>query len=152
MARRCAPRVEWSARSCSGSTETGKENTNTQLRHSRVHPTMNRVTKFLPRLATFTGLLSLGIALASNVHSAVGPLTQNLLEVLPGKGLAQHDFFYAGEAKQERMFIVRHGQVVWSYTHDGRGEISDAVLLANGNILFAHQFGVTEIDADKKVI
>ena len=72
--------------------------------------------------------------------------------VLPGKGLAQHDFFYAGEAKEERMFIVRDGKIAWSYTHPGKGEISDAVLLSNGNILFAHQYGVTEITADKKVV
>ena len=72
--------------------------------------------------------------------------------VLPGKGLAQHDFFYAGEAKRERMSIVRGGQVVWSYTHPGRGEISDAVLEPNGNILFAHQFGITEITLDKQVV
>ena len=72
--------------------------------------------------------------------------------VLPGKGLAQHDFFYAGEAKEERMSIVRGGQVVWSYTHPGRGEISDAVLEPNGNVLFAHQFGITEITLDKKVV
>jgi hypothetical protein len=26
--------------------------------------------------------------------------------ILPGKGLAQHDFFYAGEAKNERMFSL----------------------------------------------
>ena len=72
--------------------------------------------------------------------------------VLPGKGLAQHDFFYAGEAKEERMFIVRGGEIAWTYTHPGRGEISDAVLQPNGNILFAHQFGVTEITADKTVV
>ena len=72
--------------------------------------------------------------------------------VLPGKGLAQHDFFYAGESKEERMSIVRGGHVVWSYTHAGRGEISDAVLQPNGNILFAHQYGVTEITLDKKVV
>ena len=72
--------------------------------------------------------------------------------VLPGKGIAQHDFFYAGEAKEERMSIVRGGQVVWSYTHGGRGEISDAVLEPNGNILFAHQFGITEITLDKTVV
>ena len=72
---------------------------------------------------------------------------------LPGKGLAEHDFFYAGEAKTRDMFIVRKGQVVWSY-HDttGKGEISDAVLLSNGNILFAHQFGVTLISPEKKVL
>ena len=63
--------------------------------------------------------------------------------VLPGKGLAQHDFFYAGEAKSQDMYLVRNGKVVWEF-HDptGKGEISDAVLLSNGNVLFAHQFGV----------
>ena len=61
--------------------------------------------------------------------------------VLPGKGLAQHDFLYAGEAKNRRVFIVRNGQVVWTYDDPtGRGEISDAVLLSNGNLLIAHQF------------
>ena len=57
--------------------------------------------------------------------------------VLPGRGPAEHDFFYAGEAKDERMFIVKKGQIVWSYTHPGRGEISDAILLPSGNVLFA---------------
>jgi hypothetical protein len=71
---------------------------------------------------------------------------------LPGNGLAQHDFFYAGEAKEERMYIVRGGQIVWSYTHPGKGEISDALLEPNGNILFTHQFGITEINLDKKVV
>ena len=61
-------------------------------------------------------------------------------DILPGKGLSQHDFFYAGEAKTRDMFIVKNGKITWSY-HDtqGRGEISDATLLSNGNILFAHQ-------------
>ena len=72
--------------------------------------------------------------------------------ILPGKGLAQYDFFYAGEAKAERMFIVRDGRIAWSYTHPAEGEISDAILLPNGHVLFAHQHGVTEITADKKVI
>jgi hypothetical protein len=72
--------------------------------------------------------------------------------VLPGQGLAQHDFVYSGEAHEERLSIVRGGQVVWSYVHPGRGEISDAVLEPDGDILFAHQFGITEITPDKKVI
>jgi hypothetical protein len=71
---------------------------------------------------------------------------------LPGKGLAQHDFFYAGEAKTERMLIVRGGKIVWDYTHPGKGEISDATLQPDGNILFAHQFGVTEIDPQSRVV
>jgi len=72
--------------------------------------------------------------------------------VMPGNGLAQHDFFYAGESKAERMYIVHGGQITWSYTHPGKGEISDAVLEPDGNILFAHQFGVTEISAGKQVL
>lgn len=73
--------------------------------------------------------------------------------VLPGNGLAEHDFFYAGEAKDRRMFIVKNGKIVWSYDNpEGKGEISDAVLLSSGNILFAHQFGVTLLTPDKKVV
>ncbi|MDP4272547.1 MAG: alpha-L-fucosidase, partial [Bacteroidota bacterium] len=66
--------------------------------------------------------------------------------------LSHLDFFYAGEAKKQNMYIVRKGEVTWSYTHSGEGEISDAVMLSNGNILFAHQFGITEITPDKKVV
>jgi hypothetical protein len=66
--------------------------------------------------------------------------------------LALHDFFYAGESKRERMFIVRKGHVAWSCTYPGKGEISDAVLLPNGHVLFAHQFALTEIDAQKNVV
>jgi hypothetical protein len=84
--------------------------------------------------------------------SGAGMAQTNAPAALPGKGLAQHDFFYAGESKVERMSIVRGGQVVWSYTHSGKGEISDVVLEPNGNILFAHQFGITEINLDKKVV
>jgi hypothetical protein len=73
--------------------------------------------------------------------------------VLPGKGLAQFDFFYAGEAKNRNMYIVRDGKIVWSYLDSlGRGEISDAVLMTNGNILFAHQYAITLITPDKKVV
>jgi hypothetical protein len=72
---------------------------------------------------------------------------------LPGKGLAQHDFMYTGESHDRRIFIVRHGEIVWTYDDPaGKGEISDAVMLSNGNILFAHQFGVEIITPDKKVI
>ena len=55
-------------------------------------------------------------------------------------------FLLRGESKTERMFIVRNGAVAWEYTHPGKGEISDAVLLPNGNVLFAHQYAITEIN------
>ena len=97
-------------------------------------------------------ILLAGTGRAQISNSTAVPAPANAPAVLPGEGLAQHDFFFAGEAKEERMFIVRGGQVVWSYAHPGRGEISDAVLQPNGNILFAHQYGVTEISADKQVL
>lgn len=72
---------------------------------------------------------------------------------LPGKGLAEHEFLYAGEARDRRVFIVRGGRVVWSYDDpEGKGEISDAVLLSNGNVLLAHQFAVKMVSPEKKVI
>lgn len=74
-------------------------------------------------------------------------------KVLPGKGLAEHDFFYAGEAKERKMFIVKKGQVVWTYDDpEGKGEISDAILYPNGNVLLAHQYAVKLISPDKKVL
>jgi len=49
--------------------------------------------------------------------------------------------------------IICKGQVVWTYDDPaGRGEISDAVLLSNGNLLLAHQYAVKLISPEKKVL
>ena len=69
------------------------------------------------------------------------------------KGLDKFDFFYAGEANQQRMYKVKDGKVVWSYYDpDGRGEISDAVLLDDGHVLIAHQHGIKEVDDEQNVV
>jgi outer membrane protein assembly factor BamB len=74
-------------------------------------------------------------------------------QVLPGKGLAEHDFLYAGESKNRRVFIVKKGKVAWTYDDPaGRGEVSDATLLSNGNVLIAHQYAVKLISQDKTVL
>ena len=102
-----------------------------------------------------TGALCAADGPASVSVSAVKPVaTKPSAPVeLPGKNLAGHDFFFAGEQKSHQMYIVRAGKVVWRYeVADSKGEISDAQLLSNGNILFAHQFGVTLIDTNKKVL
>ncbi|HEY3626235.1 MAG TPA: PQQ-binding-like beta-propeller repeat protein [Terracidiphilus sp.] len=83
-----------------------------------------------------TLLLTAAVALVPAAAQSPGPDTS----------LSRHNFFYAGEAPEERMFIVRNGQVEWSYTHPAKGEISDATLLKFGHILFAHQYGVTELN------
>lgn len=86
-------------------------------------------------------------------QEAAVPVQSAASVVQKGDGLALHDFFYAGEARTRDMYIVRDGKVVWAY-HDatGKGEISDATLLTNGNVLFAHQFGVTLITPNKRVL
>jgi outer membrane protein assembly factor BamB len=104
---------------------------------------MFRLTVF----AVVLGVSGAGFAQGPDASSALAPAQ------LPGKGLAQHDFLYAGESHDRRIFIVRQGKIVWSYDDPaGKGEISDAVMLSNGNILFAHQYGVTEITPEKKVV
>ena len=102
----------------------------------------------------YIGLLLVSTFLAGMSQQAFSQDTHKLLSpsVLPGNGLARFDFFYAGEGKSENMYIVRNGKIDWAYTHTGKGEISDAVMLSNKNILFAHQYGITEISPDKKIV
>jgi hypothetical protein len=76
---------------------------------------------------------------------------------LPGRGLAQHPFLYCGEWQgrsldHQVMYVVRDGRVVWSYTNERKGEFSDCTMLSNGNIVFARQFGASEITLDKKIV
>jgi hypothetical protein len=117
------------------------------------------------------GLLALSASSARPSGAALDPVggpgaPRNLPTyapaVLPGRGLAQHPFFYTGQwdfrHPVQRMVIVRNGAIVWSYTiptYDAAHtlqELSDATLLSNGNVVFAHKTGATEITADKKVI
>ncbi len=67
--------------------------------------------------------------------------------------LSRHNFFYAGQSKQRRMFIVKNGLVSWSYQDKLKsGEISDAVLMSDGHILVAHQYGVAEVDQQSNTL
>ena len=76
---------------------------------------------------------------------------------LPGRGLAQHPFLYCGEwqgrtVEKQVIYIVRRGHVAWSYTNERRGEFSDCTMLSNGNIVFARQYGASEITPAKKIV
>ena len=67
--------------------------------------------------------------------------------------LSRHDFFYAGEGKQQRMFIVKDGAITRQWTNPkGRGEISDAVLMTDGHILVAHQYGICEVTQENETL
>jgi PQQ-like domain len=94
--------------------------------------------------------------------SLAAETTPNSPAVLPGRGLAQHPFFYAGEwyytHPEQKMVIVRGGQVVWSYSiplKNAQGDIqefSDATLLSNGNVLFARKTGAGLVTPDHRLI
>ena len=89
--------------------------------------------------------------------------SKNSTESLPGNGLNQHSFLYAGEwdmrhPEAQSMFVVRDGKVVWKYSIPMRTlsgaiqEFDDATMLANGNIVFACMSGAGIISPDKNLI
>jgi len=71
-------------------------------------------------------------------------------------GLSKYNFLYAGESPTQNLYIIKNGKVAWEYKgprdQGYLGEVSDAVLMTNGNILFAHQRGITLMTPEKKVI
>jgi hypothetical protein len=69
----------------------------------------------------------------------------------PGKGLGQHPMLYVGEG-YNTIFLVNHGQVVWTYSTGKGGEIDDLWLMTNGHILFARQHDVQEVTPQKRVV
>ena len=69
----------------------------------------------------------------------------------PGGGIARHPMLYAGEG-YNNILLVNGGKVVWNYFAGPKGEIDDVWLLSNGHILFAHQFGVSEVTAQKQIV
>lgn len=106
-------------------------------------------------LKTAAALALLGVCggIQAQVQGRVGAALPQVQTESPSTALARHDFLYAGESHQRNIYIVRGGKIAWSYSDpEGKGEISDAVLLSNGNVLFTHQVGVTEISPDKKVV
>ncbi len=110
-------------------------------------------------LCTLVASLCLALPSFSQGTNEGGSLPRSTMQAeyvnsaLPGKGLSQFDFLYAGEAREQNMYIVKNGAITWEYKGPkDKGEISDAVLMTNGNILFAHQFGVTLITPEKEVL
>ena len=82
---------------------------------------------------------------------------------LPGKGLKEHDFLYAGEwdirkPNAQSIFLVRKGKVVWQYSIPLRTatgniqEFDDATMLPNGNIVYACMSGAGIVTPEKNLI
>ena len=113
----------------------------------RDEDTLRRRESVRMKVKLAAALASLGFCLGAIARG------QGVPADLPGRGLAQHDFMYAGESHDRNIYLVRGGKIVWHYSDPaGKGEISDAVMLSNGNVLFTHQVGVTEITPEKKVV
>ena len=70
---------------------------------------------------------------------------------LPGKGMAQHPMLYIGEG-YNKMFMVNHGKIVWTYSTGPGNEYDDVWMLSNGNILFTRMQYIAEITPEKKVV
>jgi hypothetical protein len=70
---------------------------------------------------------------------------------LPGNGLAQHPMLYVGE-NCNKMFLVKNGGVVWTYSTGPGPEFDDVWMLSNGNILFSRMAYIAEITPDKQVV
>jgi hypothetical protein len=118
---------------------------------------MNRIGRFL-FLVLFVPL-SFATTAAGQTTQAAPTRATSLADAkaLPGKGMAQHPFLYCGEwqnrsISEQAMYVVRDGRVVWSYTNARKGELDDCTMLGNGNVLFARQFGASEVTPDKKVV
>jgi hypothetical protein len=102
--------------------------------------------------------LPTSIALAAlAVHLPYSP------EILPGKGLAQHDFLYCGEwdtrkPEEQSIFIVRGGKVAWHYSipmkalRGGIQEFDDVSMLPDGSVLFSRMSGAGLVAANMKLI
>ncbi len=70
---------------------------------------------------------------------------------LPGNGLAQHPMLYIGEG-YNKMFLLNHGKIVWTYSTGPGNEYDDVWMLSNGNIVFTRMQYIAEITPDKKVV
>ena len=87
-----------------------------------------------------------------------GPMSP---ERLPGNGLAQHPFLYAGQWDHDKpvqtMYVVRDGKIVWSYAIPSKengeiSEFSDATLLSDNTIVFSRKTGARKITWEKKIV
>ena len=70
---------------------------------------------------------------------------------LPGNGLSEHPMLYVGE-NCNKMYLVKDGKTIWSYSTGKGPEYDDVWMLSNGNILFSRMQYVALITPDKKVL
>jgi hypothetical protein len=70
---------------------------------------------------------------------------------LPDKGASQRPMLYIGEG-YNKIFLVDHGKIAWTYSTGGGNELDDIWMLSNGNILYTRMQYIAEITPKKKVV
>ncbi len=70
---------------------------------------------------------------------------------LPGHGLSQHPMLYVGE-NCNKMFLIKDGKAIWTYSTGKGPEYDDVWMLSNGNILFTRMKYIALITPDKKML
>jgi hypothetical protein len=99
-----------------------------------------------------------GLFLAGMLSLLISSLLgASLHDSLPGQGINQYNFLYAGEWQNsamtnQTMYIVKDGKIAWSYVMPQEGEYGDATMLSNGNIVFSRKSGASEITRNKKIV
>lgn len=125
---------------------------NDMFRMSRTFPREAPTFNWIGR-APFRGDAFLAGTSISDIRLYDGALSENEVKdlslTLAGEQLSRHDFLFTGEAKSRKIYKLEDGRVMWTYDNPaGKGEISDAILLDDGHIMLADQFGAAELDAD----
>jgi len=69
----------------------------------------------------------------------------------PGKGLKQHPFLFYGEGNNV-LYVVNKGKVIWRYAFPKGGEIDDAWMLSNGNIICTKMTDCYEVTPQKEIV
>ena len=69
----------------------------------------------------------------------------------PGGGLARHPMLWVGE-NDNRMYLVHHGKIIWTYDAGKGWEYDDVWMRTDGNILFSHMYWVGLISPDKRFV
>ena len=126
---------------------------------SPLHPAARVVLPIV--VALITGFATADVGAQSVTESAATAASYSPA-TLPGRGLAQHPFLYAGEwdyrKPEQTMYIVRDGKVQWTYSIPIRAadstlqEWGDATLRSDGNIVFSRKTGAGIVTPDKRLI
>jgi hypothetical protein len=70
---------------------------------------------------------------------------------LPSKGASQRPMLYIGEG-YNKMFLINHGKIKWTYSTGPGNEYDDAWMLSNGNVLFTRMYYIAEITPNKQIV